>query len=176
VARRHARALQHTCGIPSRAASGYDPRMRTPPIARPLAMSLLGLLFLDGCYGTPDSFIRRASKLDCVRLKECNEDIFEEQFHGEMDECRDSFKDFAEQAFDDAEAAGCEYDADKGRDCIHTAYENRKDCSEDASAQISEDCADVLDCPGAQQVEPDDDATVVDSLMASVPPETQPED
>jgi hypothetical protein len=145
--------------------------MPTLHTARNLALGLVGLFVLQGCYGTADSFIRRISKLSCVNLRECDGDAFEEAFDGEMDECRDESEDVLHEISD-----GCEYDADQGRECIHTAYKHRKDCDPEADQDISNDCAGVFDCVGVQ-VAPEDGGVLpeaIEGLIMSMPEDVEP--
>lgn len=125
----------------------------------------LAFVTLTGCYGDPGAFIRRAAKLDCVRMRECNAAAFEDVFDGDMGDCREFLEEETHAVFADGAAVGCEYDEDEGRECIHAAYANRKDCSEDATAEISNACRRVLSCADTRVV-PEDATTIVEVLVA----------
>jgi len=118
----------------------------TSPI---VSISVLIGVLAGGCYSTPEGFARRAAKLDCVRFEECARAQFDAEFDDVAD-CKDEFEDEAIELIDDIEDAGCDYVPEAGRECIHTAYRNRKDCSEDASEEIAAECQgdDIFDCPG----------------------------
>jgi len=125
-----------------------------------------------GCYSTPEGFARRASKLDCKRAEKC----FKAQFDAEFDsiaDCRDELRENADETIDDLEDAGCEYDPDEGRDCIHESYEQRNDCSDSASLSIANACREIFDCaPGLERAPEDDGPTgsIVDAMLATMPP------
>ena len=125
----------------------------------------LAFVTLTGCYGDSDAFIRRAAKLDCVRVRECSKGAFEDAFDGDMSKCRDFVEAEAHAAFGDAEAFGCHYDEDEGRQCIHAAYLNRKDCSDDATAEIFNACQRVMSCADTRAVR-EDATTIVEVLVA----------
>lgn len=105
--------------------------------------------FLGGCYGNIDSFSKRAAALSCKRTKECDGQVFEDQYKGDMGRCKDDVEDAYHDQFDPLiDDQGCDYDPKEGRKCIHTANKLKKDCSDDADQDIADDCAEVLDCPG----------------------------
>ena len=81
---------------------------------------LLGALVCASasCYRTSDAFAHRWAKLQ-----------------------------YLQSTFDEFEANGCEYIAEKGRECIHEAYRQRKDCGDGAAMDITEACDAVFVCP-----------------------------
>lgn len=99
-----------------------------------------------GCYGTPNAFAHRLAKLQCVNAKECQPDSFDAAFDSVSD-CRDEVEDNLQSSFDDLEDNGCEYIAEKGRECIHEAYRQRKDCGGGAATDVAEACDAVFVCP-----------------------------
>ena len=135
-----------------------------------LVPSLLTLLttVVGGCYTTEDSFIRRISKLGCVRIKECIGAAFEQEFDGDMGECRDTLEDEAHDIFDQGDALGCEYNDEEGRDCVHAAYRNRKDCSDGAGEEIVDACMNVPDCGARLQRDDGEPPTSVGTSLRAV--------
>jgi hypothetical protein len=99
-----------------------------------------------GCYRDSDAFIKRAAKLSCVNARECESAAFEATFDS-MRDCRDSAEDELHEQLDPLEDAGCEYIAEKGRDCIHAMFDVRKDCDVDLEATLSDACDAVFVCP-----------------------------
>lgn len=100
-----------------------------------LASGLMG-----GCYGNFDSFAERKAHLECVRLKKCDGDTFQNVYDGKAERCRDDRED-AWQDFDTiASAAGLEYDPEEGRICIEQAWNNRRVCGSEAERDINEAC------------------------------------
>lgn len=99
-----------------------------------------------GCYSDSDAFIERAAKLSCVNARECESAAYEATFDN-MRDCRDSAENELHEQLDPLEDAGCEYIAEKGRDCIHAMFDVRKDCDADLEAALSDACAGVFVCP-----------------------------
>jgi len=99
-----------------------------------------------GCYSDSDAFIKRAAKLSCVNARECESAAYEATFDN-MRDCRDSAENELHEQLDPLEDAGCEYIAEKGRDCIHAMFEIRKKCDVDVDAALSDACTGVFLCP-----------------------------
>jgi hypothetical protein len=112
---------------------------------RLLFAGALALGISAGCYSSEESFIERASKLECVRQRECNKSAFENQFDGDMDECRQAHEDVWELAFDIGDFAGCDYEPPGGRECIHAKFYNRTECGADATDEINDACDQLCD-------------------------------
>jgi hypothetical protein len=140
---------------------------------RRLVFGLLACAMI-GCYSTPEGFARRASKLDCKRFEKCAKAQFDAQFDS-LSDCRDEFRDNAEEAIDDLEDAGCDYQPDEGRDCIHESYQQRNDCSDSASSSIADACREIFECPGGLERAPEDEGagSIVDAMLATMPPDDE---
>jgi len=113
-----------------------------------VAVPLLASLSLSGCYNDVESFVEASAKLDCKRMRECNNSAFVNNHRGEMAECRSDLEDAYFDAVDLLEGLGWEYDPDGGKECISAKRSLRNDCSNDASQEIAESCNDVADWGG----------------------------
>jgi len=105
-----------------------------------LTACLLASGLLGGCYGNFDSFAQRKAHLECVRMKKCDGDAYQNYYRGKADRCRDDREDAWHDFNAIADAAGLEYDPEEGRLCIEAAYENRRVCGSDAQEEINEAC------------------------------------
>jgi hypothetical protein len=118
-------------------------------IMRPPALLTAATLFvglsLSGCYNDVDSFVQAKAKQDCKRMRECFRSRFEDNHRGEMGECRADLEEAYFDAVEVAEAVGLEYDPDGGKECIAVSRDLRNDCSDQASADITEACDDLAD-------------------------------
>lgn len=104
----------------------------------------LAALLSSGCYSDVESFATAKAKQDCKRIQECNRSRFVDDFNDDMSRCREDIEDLILDAADIAEAIGWDYDADSGRECVKASRQLRKDCSDDASEEIADVCAEAL--------------------------------
>lgn len=119
-----------------------------PSLRRIAAISLIA----SGCYRDSDAFVSRAAKLSCVNARECENAAYEMAF-GSMRECRDAAEEQLHESLDPLEDMGCEYIAEKGRDCIHAMFKVRKECDADLDGALTDACDAVFVCPaGAGRV------------------------
>lgn len=122
------------------------------PILGRIATLTLVACANTGCYSDTAAFITRAAKLSCVNARECQYDEYEAAFDT-IHDCRESAEDVLHEQFDPLEAAGCEYIAENGRECIHAMFKIRKQCDADLDAALSDACDAVFACPaGAGRV------------------------
>lgn len=106
------------------------------------------LIVVPGCYEDFDRFAKRASRLECKRLKNCDES----EYVGTAESCsgfgcaRTIRKACQDQTFDEWLALErndrCTYDPDEAKRCIKALRAGKRDCSADPS----EDCGFVFDC------------------------------
>jgi hypothetical protein len=131
--------------------------------SRPRRIATLLLLASTGCYSTDDAFIHRLAKLSCVNAKECESEMFETAFDS-ISDCRDQVESQLHDQLD-AQLASCEYVAQKGRECIHSAYQHRKDCGT-VTTDFTEACEGVFVCPAGLEPEQDPMSTALDAVLA----------
>lgn len=161
------------------------PRRLAPSL---IALPLLSALALPGCYGNPESFAKKAAKLYCERYEVCYRANFDDQYDGDVAECRDDVFDHVTDYDELQSDNGCEYDRDRGQRCIKTMRDIRDDCSDNADERFYEDClgnllgaltltpAEVYTCAGGLSLEPVDDApgALASPEPASFPPQAEP--
>lgn len=117
----------------------------------PLVIAASTLL---GCYSNWNSFNKRAAKLACVHMEECDKAVFEEAYDS-LSDCQEQVKPWYDVASDLCEEE--DYDGKSGRKCIREAYRERKQCSDDGEEEEEDNddaCAEVhADCSGSDDVE-----------------------
>ena len=129
---------------------------------------VLGLAPVVACYGSSNSFNKRAAKLACVHMEECQKSAFEEVYDS-MSDCQAD----AKNALDVLYGSCDEYDSGQGRKCIHAMYGDRKKCSDNDEEEEDEnnECEGVYDeCSILDRADELDDAAaaVLDALPASL--------
>lgn len=121
---------------------------------RSLCLSLLSLAALASCYSSADKFSAKVAKYECTWLEECAKSQFEDQYDGDRAKCRDEVQDGIEELIDAAEALGCEYDPDGGKECGNALRKSQKECSSDEfEDNLDGACDEYLDCPGVERSE-----------------------
>jgi sugar phosphate isomerase/epimerase len=141
--------------------------------ALPLLVSLS--LPLSGCYGDVESFAKKAAKHSCKRLRECDQTVFDEEYGGDLERCRDSqYTDFLDAA-DLAEELGCDYVSDEAKQCDATIRDLKNECGDEADQDIADACEEVYDCPIGLELEPPTGLpTFVGGGLASWPEDAPP--
>lgn len=96
-----------------------------------------------GCYGDFDTFAQRRARLDCVRIKKCNGDFFQNEYDGEPAKCREAREDALQAVDAAAELLGWEYQPEEGRLCLEAAHNKRRACGSEAAQDIADACDEV---------------------------------
>lgn len=148
--------------------------VRRPALLASLPLLASLVLPLTGCYGDVESFAKTASKHSCKRLRECDKAVFDEEYGGDLERCKDeSYTDFL-AINDELEALGCDYVPDGGKECGNAIRKAKTDCSDSADEQIGDACEDVYECPIGLELDPPATtpaSDVVGEALASWPQE-----
>lgn len=162
----------------------FDPVSLPRPVLRAALCASL-LLPLSACYGDAESFAKKSAKLYCQRLEACYRAQFEDRFNGDLERCRDDLYTDVLDFDDQQNNRNCEYDPDRGKQCIDTLRETKDDCSNDADQLIIDDCAgnpisaaflqpaEVYHCSAPQEAAPSDESP---DELAAPEPASFPED
>ena len=108
---------------------------------RMLMIAFPALALATGCVNVnEDNFFEKLGKAQCEWMERCDAADFYEEWD-DKGECRDDQEDYAEDYEDYLD--DCDFDEDKGKDCLKAFNDSCKDSSDD---DHFEDCWEAWDC------------------------------